>query len=124
MAKSLNGQFYTVAEAARELEVSPSTIWRWIEAKKLPAYRLGPRSIRIKKQDVVAALRPARGEEEVVTIEQKPALFTPPSPAEVARRKALVAQILEKRKERSIAPLTSAELVRKARTWETPARPQ
>ena len=123
MAKSLTGQFYTVAEAARVLEVSPSTIWRWIEAKKLPAYRLGPRSIRIKKQDVVAALRPARGEEEV-TIEQKPALFTPPSPAEVARRKALVAQILEKRKERSIAPLTSAELVRKARTWESPARPQ
>jgi hypothetical protein len=49
---------------------------------------------------------------------EKP-LFAPPTPEEIARRKALVGRILENRKQRSIAPLTSAELVAKARAWET-----
>ena len=35
--------YYTVAEAAAELDVSPSTVWRWITAQQLPAYRVGDR---------------------------------------------------------------------------------
>lgn len=44
--------FCTVAEAARMLGVSPATVWRWIVAQRLPAYRVGPRGIRIRKEDV------------------------------------------------------------------------
>jgi len=110
--------FYTVAEAARVLDVNPSTIWRWIEARQLPAVRVGPRSIRIRKQDLEALVRPARTHEEGST---EAMAVTPPSPEELARRQALVARILEKRKERSIAPFTAADLVSEARRWETSA---
>jgi excisionase family DNA binding protein len=48
----------TVAEAASMLGVSPSTIWRWVDAGKLPAFRVGPKAIRIRRQDVEAAVRP------------------------------------------------------------------
>jgi len=47
-----------------------------------------------------------------------------PNAKELARRRLLIAQILEKRKERRIAPLTSADLVAKGRTWETTAPSQ
>lgn len=47
--------FYTVPEAADALGVSVSTIRRWIADRRLPAFRLGPKALRIKKQDVDAA---------------------------------------------------------------------
>ncbi len=50
--------FCTVAEAAATLGVSASTVWRWVDSGKLPAFRVGPKSIRIKRQDVEAAIRP------------------------------------------------------------------
>jgi len=50
--------YYTVAQVARRLQVSPSTIWRWIDAKKLPAYRVGEKTIRVRSEDLDALLRP------------------------------------------------------------------
>ena len=61
---------------------------------------------------------------EAVTMQRGKSPFAPPTIEEIARRKALVAQILAKRKGRHIAPLTSADLVRKARNWETQASPK
>ena len=52
--------YYTVTEAARRLRVSPSTIWRWINDQRLPAYRVGRRSIRIKKDDLETIIQPAK----------------------------------------------------------------
>jgi excisionase family DNA binding protein len=52
--------YFTPAEAARELDVSVSTIWRWIESSKLRAYRVGARSIRIPKGTLAEVVRPAR----------------------------------------------------------------
>jgi excisionase family DNA binding protein len=60
-------RFYSVAEAADALGVSPSTIWRWIRDRRLPAYRVGPRTIRIKPEDVEALLQPARPQDEEVS---------------------------------------------------------
>ncbi|MBI2305645.1 MAG: helix-turn-helix domain-containing protein [Chloroflexi bacterium] len=62
MRKGNDSQYCTVSEAARLLEVSPSTVWRWIEAERLPAYRVGPRNIRIKKEDLDRVITPARKE--------------------------------------------------------------
>lgn len=116
MSKRTDSQFYTVPEAARVLDVSPVTIWRWIEADKLPAVRVGPRNIRVKKGDVESMIRPARAKE--VTMERDRVQIEPATGKELARRKALVDRILANRKERVIAPLTSAELVRKVREDE------
>ena len=52
--------FYSVAQAAAVLGVGHSTVWRWIASGKLPAYRVGPKNIRIKKQDLDNVIQPAR----------------------------------------------------------------
>lgn len=65
-------QFYTVPEAARLLQVSQSTLWRWIDAGKLSAYRVGPRRIIIRKQDLEAVVQPVKpGKREVMTAARK-----------------------------------------------------
>jgi excisionase family DNA binding protein len=104
--------YLTVSDAARELQVNPSTIWRWIESGKLPAYRLGERTIRIRKQDLESLLKPVRPKDSRTT---KPKWARPISDDEIARRKELFDRIVENRKERIIAPLTTADLVHQAR---------
>lgn len=48
---------FTIAEAARRKQVTPRTIRRWIAAGVLPAYRVGPKLIRIKPADLDAVGR-------------------------------------------------------------------
>ncbi len=110
--------YYTVPEAAAVLGVNPSTIWRWIKAKKLSAYRVGERAIRIKKADLQMVVRPVR---EEAMIDKPQVEFTAPTAEELARRQALAAQIRQKRQERVIAPVRSWELVQQARAEEHPA---
>lgn len=50
--------YYTIQEAAQLLHVSETTIWRWVAAQRLPAYRVGPRRIRIKKKDLETVVGP------------------------------------------------------------------
>ncbi len=50
--------YYRVSEAAALLKVSHSTVWRWIKSGKLPAQRVGPKTIRIKQQDLGTILAP------------------------------------------------------------------
>jgi len=54
--------YYTITEAARLLNVSKATVWRWIDRKMLPAYRIGPRKIRIKREELEIVIQPARPE--------------------------------------------------------------
>jgi excisionase family DNA binding protein len=53
-----SSHYYTVAEAAQQLGVSHSTVWRWIEAGRLPAYRVGPKTIRIEERDLARVIAP------------------------------------------------------------------
>lgn len=48
----------TIGQAAEILGCHPQTIRRAIAAGSLPAYRFGPRAIRLRRSDVEAALRP------------------------------------------------------------------
>ncbi len=52
-------EYCTISEAAQLLRVSRSTVWRWIEAGELMAYRVGTRTIRIRRDDLRGLLRPA-----------------------------------------------------------------
>lgn len=75
-----------------------------------------PRAIQ-KDGETIAVVNPPG--EEVSTMEKlRAALFTPPSPEELARRQALVKQILAERTTRVITPLTSADLVHQVREEE------
>lgn len=117
--------YYTVPEVARLLDVSIATVWRWIAAAKLDAYRVGPRRIRVPKQAIEAVIAPARGE-QLRTGKARVQLAVPPA-EELARRQALVEAILERSQEINIAPMTTAELVQQAREerdhlWRTNLR--
>ena len=107
--------YFTVAEAARELDVSPSTVWRWIEAKKLPAHRVGTRKIRIRKDDLRDVVTPARPEEPATDAPSDRYVFVPPTEEALARRQEAVARILESQRGRSIAPLTTTDLIHQVR---------
>jgi excisionase family DNA binding protein len=46
------GELYTIQEAAKILRISEGTVWRWVKEGKLPAFRMGDRALRIKKEDL------------------------------------------------------------------------
>jgi excisionase family DNA binding protein len=51
-------RYLTVTRAAELLSVHPSTIRRWIDDGRLPAYRLGPKRIGIMAADLDALVTP------------------------------------------------------------------
>lgn len=61
MGTTLDHEYLTVAEAAALLKVDRSTIRRWIARGDLPAYRVGPRAVRLRRDDVARLPTPARG---------------------------------------------------------------
>ena len=91
-------EYLTAPEAARLLKVSPTTVWRWIKAGRLPALRVGERSVRLKRADLSSVIRPAQeGKGAGAPPEaHQPAVLTgrrgPLSAAEVKKRLAALEQ--------------------------------
>ncbi len=44
-------QYYSIDEVAKVLKVAYLTVYRWIQSKKLPAFKAG-KQYRIKKEDL------------------------------------------------------------------------
>ncbi|MEX1254092.1 MAG: helix-turn-helix domain-containing protein [Dehalococcoidia bacterium] len=91
--------YYTVAEAASVLNVSRTTIWRWIDAGRLTAYRVGPRTIRIAREQLDALIGPHRTARRATTLEtpQEPAdrdIWADYDPAKVKRALRRAAGVL------------------------------
>ena len=55
----MDEELLTIPEAAAALRVSPVTIARWLKQGRLPAYRMGPRAVRIRRDDLTVVLRPS-----------------------------------------------------------------
>lgn len=53
-----SAEFLTIADAARLLRVSIPTVKRWIGEGRLPACRVGPRTVRIRRRDLETSLKP------------------------------------------------------------------
>jgi putative molybdopterin biosynthesis protein len=51
IAYMINEQYYSIEEVAKMLKVVYLTVYRWIQADKLIAYKAG-KQYRIKKQDL------------------------------------------------------------------------
>jgi excisionase family DNA binding protein len=124
MTVDRDADLLTIEEAARLLKVSAVTIHRWLKQGRLPAYRLGPRYVRIRRADLATVLTPTRREEaeamgETMPIQAK--LRVMPLSSEEVRRmgdfldqsQALIDRIRARREGR---PLPSSwPLIRKAR---------
>ncbi|WP_425298086.1 helix-turn-helix domain-containing protein [Nocardia brasiliensis] len=50
----------SVPRAAEMIGISTKTLRRWIDADKVPAYRVGEHSIRVDRDEVLALVRPLR----------------------------------------------------------------
>ncbi len=118
MSTSPGSALLSVPEAARLLGISRTTVSRWIGAGKLPAYRVGPKNIRIKKEDLEKVVQPARPAQQKGGSTMERIQIKRASKEEITRRQALVQRILANRSRRGISPLTSADLVQKAREEE------
>src|ERR1700716_1232266 len=57
-----NRSYYSIAEVAALLGVSRVSVWRWISSGRLPASRLGHRTVRVKRDDLLQIVRPSRQE--------------------------------------------------------------
>ncbi|MGP5251486.1 helix-turn-helix domain-containing protein [Brachybacterium alimentarium] len=58
MSTEFNVANLSIAEAAEQLGLTEKTIRRYIAAGKLPAYRVGSRTVRIKSSDLERLLKP------------------------------------------------------------------
>ena len=76
---SLDTDYVTVPEAATILGVSPSTIWRWITKGDLPAYRVGPRFVRVRRSELGTMIRSVRPSDGAAPA-GKPRASEPPPP--------------------------------------------
>lgn len=56
MSEESEEQFYTVSQVARMIQVSPSTIWRWIKEGRLSSVKIGD-ARRIRSRDLQNLLR-------------------------------------------------------------------
>lgn len=82
-------ELLTIAEAAKLLKVSTITLHRWLKQGRLPAYHVGPRAVRIRRQDLQSVMRPTHRKEESPMTAALPVRtdlqLTPPTEEEVRR---------------------------------------
>ncbi len=71
-------RYYTVAQAARELQVHRTTITRWIKSGRLRASRVGPKAVRIKEADLEQVVTPTNdsGKGVIDVEERQPTQYT------------------------------------------------
>lgn len=57
------GELLSIPDSARLIGAHPNTIRNLVASGKLPAYRIGPRLVRIRRSDLLSILTPYRGGE-------------------------------------------------------------
>lgn len=121
MATTTQDDLLTVQQAAEMLQMSTSTIWRWINQGDLPSYRVGQRRVRVRRGDVERMIRPRNNEARSAS--ENPEAVMPPPMTEEQRQRALAtlerlrilrAQLLEERRGELFSD--SVELIRCMRT--------
>lgn len=91
MDRTRNDELLTIKEAAALLKMSTVTVSRWLKQGRLVGYKVGPRSIRLRRCDVEALLEPTE-------IKGANAQDLPPlTDEEVARRNEVIRRMDELR---------------------------
>ena len=63
-ASDLADELLTIAEAAKLLKVSTATLHRWLKDRRLRAYHVGPRAVRVHRADLAKLLVPTTAVED------------------------------------------------------------
>ncbi|MCC7353337.1 MAG: helix-turn-helix domain-containing protein [Anaerolineae bacterium] len=106
-------ELVTIEEAARLLRISPVTVWRMIKSGDLPALRIGRKTLRIRKSDLLAIIQPAIEQESqpLSTLEQTEAM---PEVSQEERQQAAY-RILQRREEIGPINISVTELIHDGR---------
>lgn len=90
MERARKDELLTIKEAAEFLKISTMTLSRWIKQGRLTRYRVGARSVRLRRSDVEALLT---SDATTEWPEARDDLAFPPlTPEEVARQEAAIEQ--------------------------------
>ncbi len=60
-------EWLSIGEAVRQLKVGRTTLHRWLKQGRLPAYRVGPKAVRIRRADLERLIRPVNDTGEEVS---------------------------------------------------------
>ena len=58
-------ELLSVSEVSQEWEVHPNSVYGWVRSKQLPAVKVGPRMIRIRRSDLEEFITPYEAEASV-----------------------------------------------------------
>jgi excisionase family DNA binding protein len=128
MSVTRDGDYVSVAEAATLLKVDRSTVRRWIDRGRLPAYRVGQRYIRLKRSDLERAFsRITPPVNRLTTGQELPGVPVPLTPAEKAEALAVAKRARQLRRElrdrwgashRDLLADELIDLAREERSWQ------
>jgi excisionase family DNA binding protein len=97
--RPLGESYLTVVQAAQQLSIHPSTIRRWIDQGRLPAYRVGEKRIGVKPSDLAKVVTPLSGRHRRAELMVKPEEVTIPSLTDTEHRRVLQALELRRLRE-------------------------
>ena len=124
MDMTTTDELMTVADAAAYLKLSKATIRRWIDRGELPAYRVGPRRVRLKRSDVEGVATPRRRDEPDAIVVEGQVIRTKMTPEEAAHAAAWLERVTERakkiRQEHGVFQPDGTEIIRRERlrrTW-------
>ena len=63
MVAGHDSDLLTIAEAARLIRVSPVTVQRWLRQGRLRAFHVGPKAVRIRRDDLAQVVTPLSAEQ-------------------------------------------------------------
>ena len=117
-------EYCTIAEAALLLHESRPTVWRMVKSGRLPAYRIGRRSIRIRRTDLGRVVEPASERQWPADIPGLQVISQGDSTISadelIAKLRALREELLERRGGRPFS--SSVPLIRECGGDERPAQ--
>lgn len=97
MAMDTDAELLTVAQAAQALKISTVTVHRWLKQGRLSAFHVGPRAVRIRRDDLAQVVRPMRREEAPEMNDRLTTVLSDIRPLTDADRKRALAALADAR---------------------------
>ena len=101
-----SNDWLTIGEAVRHLRVGRTTLHRWLKQGRLTAYRVGPKSVRLRRADLERLVRPITDTGEEVTAAQET------ESAPIHNSLATIRPLTDEQQQQALAAMTAAQAFR------------